>query len=751
MPTRLRVLAVTTSALVVALVLATSASAQDQIDTDLAEAILPDQIEWVATKEATIIEPPYGLIPLEVGVMFDGLLPVATTCEGATCTQASAIDLWPQTPYTPVPEIAWVHDGSQWTLDGQGHHVSASYSDGTTCVYLRTDTWDVTVTDAVHDGTNLVATRLEGTMERGDQLDTGASVGNLDSCPPYQAIDLWSIVGTAEVTPPPPPPPEPEPTDIAVDDTEPDATAPEPVEPRVAPVSGGDGGSSVPVTAIVVGLILVSLIAIFLATNSRRRHRPDQPWEPPLGPPPVPPPPLEPEPEEHHPACDWEMYLVDGSSPGNDNILTVLKEARPGASPCCKYYVKVHTTVPESTADGSPRERWFTTDELERAMETFHHGPTSPLFAHELVIHETRKRSQVLANGAGLSAMAAIANTAEEVEPMREVASGSEDVAQFVRRRADDEGTMRPDHWFDSDCERHEETLIEVHLERGCRADPSDHVFESRGESRVRYRSRLSCHEPHPRRCESSMSAEETGEASVSGDLNYTADKVERTSEARTTGASGWKVKKFGGGVGPLELDSDGGIAIDAGVGKLELELELPADGDHEQTPPELALSGGTGVVAKTDKFYSVRLNSKLEDKVSANVDSSLTAIAETEIEHHIRLRGSTRLTPGMGEACGCGEAECDYCRCGFTLLIGTQLETIEPGETRTTRDPVAALDLAWQPHGDEAEAHGMILVGGRTWLLTRPPGAAGGNWVATRSTAGAAVGAGSGAAAGRG
>ena len=238
-------------------------------ESSLDEAVLPPELAWQASKTQTVVEPPSGIPAVPIGVQIDGVLPVLGGCGEGSCTRSSAISLWPQTPFEEVPSILWVQDGASWTLAGEGSFVSASYPDGTTCVYLRTESWAVEVVEAVFDGQAAIATRLEGTFERGDVLDIGRSVGDVgSSCPAYEARDLWSVVATADVvaavatpeptatseatTPTPGPPPDVK-VGAAVADPEPSQ--------QVAvtdPGSGSSGGNAVLIAVVVVGLVALA-------------------------------------------------------------------------------------------------------------------------------------------------------------------------------------------------------------------------------------------------------------------------------------------------------------------------------------------------------------------------------------------------------------------------------------------------------------------------------------------------------------
>ena len=178
---------------------------------------------------------------MPLGVSIDGTLAVSDVCADGACGPASSIDLAPQTPFEPVPVVAWEQSGARWVLPGRGSFVSARYPDGTTCVYLHTERWDVRVVDAAPDGDRLVATRLEGTFERADVLDVGRSIGDVDGfCPPYEARDLWSVLATADVGTPPATSPTTEPAapTAAVEPEPPPAAS---TEPAVARADGGGG------------------------------------------------------------------------------------------------------------------------------------------------------------------------------------------------------------------------------------------------------------------------------------------------------------------------------------------------------------------------------------------------------------------------------------------------------------------------------------------------------------------------------
>jgi hypothetical protein len=161
---------------------------------DLAAAVPPGDMAWVAHLTQVIAPPPAPIQPLTVGHEFRGTLAIEESCTGSACTYTTVFDLGVAPhPVGEVPAIAWVQDGANWHLDSYANVLSASYGAGLDCVYLRKQTWDLTSTEATWDGERWMVAAWEGTLLIDTQMNAELSQGAIARklCPGYQDVSAW--------------------------------------------------------------------------------------------------------------------------------------------------------------------------------------------------------------------------------------------------------------------------------------------------------------------------------------------------------------------------------------------------------------------------------------------------------------------------------------------------------------------------------------------------------------------------------
>ncbi len=147
--------------------------------SDLAAAVLPTDLAYTATGRTT----------------FRSTIRVNSTCTGKVCTYSSAYNPGAGLVRGPIPTVNWTHSGATWHVVLTAPILSSS-TNGADCVYMYTDTWDLTAEESQQGGGLLRAVRLTGTLRRDTQMDPSRSQGVDVTCLPYSNSDTYSIVAT---------------------------------------------------------------------------------------------------------------------------------------------------------------------------------------------------------------------------------------------------------------------------------------------------------------------------------------------------------------------------------------------------------------------------------------------------------------------------------------------------------------------------------------------------------------------------
>jgi hypothetical protein len=147
--------------------------------SDLAAAGLPTDLAYTATGRTT----------------FRSTIRVNSTCSGKTCTYSSAFNPGAGLVRGPIPTVNWSHAGATWQVVLTAPILSSS-TNGADCVYLYTDTWDLTTQESQSGGGLLRAVRLTGTLRRDTQMDPSRSQGVGVTCLPYSNSDTYTVTAT---------------------------------------------------------------------------------------------------------------------------------------------------------------------------------------------------------------------------------------------------------------------------------------------------------------------------------------------------------------------------------------------------------------------------------------------------------------------------------------------------------------------------------------------------------------------------
>ncbi len=127
------------------------------------------------------------------------MLNIEGACNNTTgvCSEMTSKPHFPMFGWTatePIEAQPWSTNGGQWIGSIIGFYLSAPYEGAATCVYQWTEAWDITITEAVLDGSVWYATAFEGTMVRTEELNIAHSSGNTkDYCLKYSASDEWAV------------------------------------------------------------------------------------------------------------------------------------------------------------------------------------------------------------------------------------------------------------------------------------------------------------------------------------------------------------------------------------------------------------------------------------------------------------------------------------------------------------------------------------------------------------------------------